>query len=121
MTDVPAVGAVVDYVDEKNHKRARLIVVHVNYDRYGEEPLLYLAERPIAPLGGDEGKLYHPLSLIYDMNAGWRVGAVDPSSVVDTGERVKVVPFEKTDEYRKWRGCTFDGREWRDPPKQERK
>jgi hypothetical protein len=94
---------------------ARLIVVHVSTDGRGNDPLLYLAERPLAPLSGDEGKLYHPLNLIYMLHAGWWAGAVSPDQVTDTGERVNVTPFEKTDDYKRWRGCTFDGQQWQNP------
>lgn len=111
------VGAVVDYEDEANHKRARLVVVAISLDGRGADPLLYLAEKPVAPLLGEEGKLFHPLNLIYDLYVGWRVGAVSPRDVKDTGERVKVTPFGKTDWYKDWRGCTFDGRQWQRPKK----
>jgi hypothetical protein len=112
---VPPVGAVVDYTHHEKPNKARLVVVHVSTDGRGGDPLLYLAANPIAPLSGEEGKLYHPLNLIYMLHAGWWAGAVSPYNVVDTGERVKVTPFDRTAEYKEWRGCTFDGTHWQRP------
>lgn len=112
MDTTPPVGAVVDYRDNERHRSARLIVVAVATDGRGGDPLLYLAGEPIAPPLGDAGKLYHPLHLIYSLHAGWWAGGVSPVDVTDTGERVTVTPFEKSDEYKEWRGRTFDGKHW---------
>lgn len=111
--EVPPVGAVVIYSNEDEGRTARMIVVHVS--NYDNEPLLYLASKPISPPDGDEAKLFHPINLVYHMMAGWWAGGVDVSGVVDTGERVKVIPFKKTDDYKRWAGCTFDGQFWQLP------
>lgn len=87
------IGAVVDFIHAEEHKKARLVVVAHSH---GDETLHMLAEHPIAaPL---DAKLYSMANLVYSLHAGWRAGHVPASMLRDTGERVKVVPFEDTPE-----------------------
>lgn len=110
MTVLP-VGSVVDYSYPEKHKAARLVVVAHSFDQHGGDPLMMLAEQPIAP--PKDAKLYSPASMIYGVIAGWTAGHVDACMVRDTGERCKVAPFETTEEWCQFRGLVWDGDVWR--------